>query len=93
MRPECKQQFAPDPEQCKILEIEADDPRTIYRAKQGGCGACSGQGYKGRVAIAEILMDEDLDEVIARGGTKIELNAQRNKRIQKTCEMMVSLKY
>lgn len=72
--PECRQEFAPDPEQCKILGIEADDPRTIFKARQGGCNACSGQGYKGRVAIAEILlMDEDLDEIVARGGTKVEL--------------------
>lgn len=72
--PECKQEFAPNPEQCKILGIEADDPRTIFKAMQGGCTACSGQGYKGRVAIAEILLlDEDLDEIIARGGTKVEL--------------------
>lgn len=71
---ECKQEIAPDPDQCKILGIDADDPRRIYKARQGGCQACSGQGYKGRVAIAEILlMDEDLDEIIARGGTKIEL--------------------
>src|SRR3989338_4475426 len=72
--PECKVEIAPNPEQCKILGIEADDPRTIFKAAQGGCNACSGQGYKGRVAIAEILlMDEDLDEVVARGGTKVEL--------------------
>ncbi|MBL8640787.1 MAG: Flp pilus assembly complex ATPase component TadA [Alphaproteobacteria bacterium] len=72
--PECKQEISPDPDQCKILGIQSDDPRHIYRAAQGGCNACSGQGYKGRVAIAEILlMDEDLDEVIARGGTKVEL--------------------
>ena len=27
----------------------------LWRAKQGGCDACGGTGYKGRVAIAEVL--------------------------------------
>jgi type IV pilus assembly protein PilB len=72
--PECKVEITPDAEQCKILGVEPENPKTIYSAKQGGCNACTGQGYKGRVAIAEILlMDEDLDEIIARGGTKVEL--------------------
>ena len=38
---------------------------------------CGGAGYKGRVAVAEILLfDEDLDEIVARGGTKAEMKAQ-----------------
>lgn len=71
---ECKVEIMPDPEQCKILGVDPDNAKTIFKANQGGCNACSGQGYKGRVAIAEILLlDEDLDEIIARGGTKVEL--------------------
>ena len=70
----CKEEIVPDSDQCRILGIDSRSPQKIYKAHQGGCSACAGQGYKGRVAIAEILlMDEDLDEVIARGGTKIEL--------------------
>lgn len=71
--PNCKEAFTPDEAQMRILGVEGDAP-TIYKARQGGCSACSGQGYKGRVAVAEILlMDEDLDEIVARGGTKVEL--------------------
>ncbi len=71
---ECRESFVPDSEQCRILGLDPQAPKTVYKARQGGCSACSGQGYKGRVAIAEILlMDEDLDEIIARGGTKVEL--------------------
>ncbi len=71
---ECKEVMVPDAEQCRILGVDPHSPRPVYKARQGGCSVCSGQGYKGRVAIAEILlMDEDLDEVIARGGTKVEL--------------------
>lgn len=70
----CKEQIVPDAEQCRILGVDSHAAKPIYKARQGGCTACSGQGYKGRVAIAEILlMDEDLDEIVARGGTKVEL--------------------
>jgi len=71
---ECKEVHSPSAEECEILNIDHANAPEIFRARQGGCQACSGQGYKGRVAIAEILLlDEDLDEIIARGGTKIEL--------------------
>lgn len=71
---ECKEVHVPDAAECQILEVDSSNPPEIFKARQGGCAACSGQGYKGRVAIAEILLlDEDLDEVIARGGTKIEI--------------------
>lgn len=71
---ECKEAYTPDAEECHILGVDHVDPPRIFKARQGGCHACSGQGYKGRVAVAEILLlDEDLDEVIARGGTKIEM--------------------
>lgn len=70
----CKEEYVPNVEECHILGVDASAPPTICRPHQGGCPACSGQGYKGRVAIAEILlMDEDLDEIIARAGTKVEL--------------------
>lgn len=46
----------------------------IFEARQGGCDHCAGQGYKGRVPVAEVLVfDDDLDEIIARGGSRVEL--------------------
>jgi type II secretory ATPase GspE/PulE/Tfp pilus assembly ATPase PilB-like protein len=71
---ECKEAYTPDAEECHILGVDPVNPPQVFKARQGGCHACSGQGYKGRVAVAEILLlDEDIDEVIARGGTKIEM--------------------
>ena len=49
---------------------------TLHRAKAGGCPACNGTGYKGRVALAEVLtFDEAMDDVLAAGGSKTELKA------------------
>jgi type II secretory ATPase GspE/PulE/Tfp pilus assembly ATPase PilB-like protein len=71
---ECKESYTPDADECTILGVDPETPPQIFKAHQGGCQMCSGQGYKGRVAVAEILLlDEDMDEVIARGGTKIEM--------------------
>ncbi len=71
---ECREPYTPDRELCDVLGVDPDNPPTIYRAKEGGCPVCSGTGYKGRIAIAEILtFDEDLDEIIANSGTKAEL--------------------
>ena len=44
----------------------------IYRAE--GCESCDFQGYRGRIAIMELLrMDEDLDELVARHATSREI--------------------
>ena len=70
----CKEPHIASPEECKILGISAEDPPQIYDAKPGGCPTCKGQGYKGRVAVAEILLtDDDLDDLIAKGATKAEM--------------------
>jgi general secretion pathway protein E len=34
-------------------------PGMLYRAKEGGCQACLGQGYKGRTAIYELLIIDE----------------------------------
>lgn len=75
--PECRVAHTPNEEECKIMKVDPANPPTIYKAKQGGCQACKGQGYKGRIGIAEILaMDEDLDSIIANGGSKADLKVK-----------------
>jgi len=82
----CKEEHVADAAECKILGVDPANPPKIFRAHQGGCQLCAGQGYKGRVAIAEILlMDEDLDEIVARGGTKTEV---RRKAVEKGFKSM-----
>ncbi len=74
--PHCKQPHTPTEDECKILGVSANDRPEIYVPKTGGCETCGGGGYKGRIAIAEILLfDEEMDEVIANSGTKAKLKA------------------
>jgi general secretion pathway protein E/type IV pilus assembly protein PilB len=56
-----------------LLGLKVTDRRqVIYRPK--GCQSCDNQGYKGRVALMEVLrFDPDLDELVARRGSPREL--------------------
>lgn len=53
--PACKQSTITTPEQMKVLGL--DKPHTIYTPK--GCPFCHNTGYKGRMAIHEIMYMND----------------------------------
>lgn len=69
----CKESYEMSDLERSLLNLKVTDKQqTIYRAK--GCQQCEEQGYRGRLAIQEILhFDTDLDEIIARRGTQREL--------------------
>ena len=70
----CKEAYVPTPEERQILGAAADKANHIYRPV--GCAKCSNKGYKGRCAVMELLvMDADLDELVARRATARELRA------------------
>lgn len=78
---ECREEYTASEKECAILGVDASSPPRVFRAHQGGCQTCAGKGFKGRVAIAEILlMDEELDEVIAHNGTKADLKEAARKK-------------
>lgn len=80
--PACKEAYQPDSLTCTdILDVDPANPPTIYRAHKGGCSACGGKGYKGRVAVAEILtFDEKMDELLAEGASKAAIKALAYKK-------------
>ncbi len=62
---ECKYPYIPDAMERKLLGIPVHQDITLYRA--AGCDSCNHQGYKGRMAIMELLkMDYDLDDLVSR---------------------------
>ena len=68
----CRQPYTATSAECRLLGVKADRPPTVYRAV--GCDHCDYQGYRGRLAIMEILkLDVDIDELIARRATAREL--------------------
>ena len=69
----CKQAHAPDETERKLLGISSTKPILLYREE--GCESCNFTGYKGRVAVIEVLkMNEALDEMIARNATRREMH-------------------
>lgn len=71
--PHCKVAHEADEVERKLLGLAADEaPVTIYRST--GCERCDFQGYRGRLAIMEILkLSGDMDDLIARRATPREL--------------------
>jgi len=68
----CKQPYEASAAECKILGVRPDRAATLYRGV--GCDHCDYQGYRGRIAIMELLkMDGELDEMVARRVTSREL--------------------
>ncbi len=68
----CRQPYTATSAECRLIGVKTDRPPTIYRAV--GCDHCDYQGYRGRLAIMEILkLDVDIDELIARRATAREL--------------------
>ena len=62
--PHCKQAQVPEADERRLLGIETDDA-AVYRSV--GCTRCGHTGYRGRMALMELLViDDELDAMIAR---------------------------
>ncbi|HZF18561.1 MAG TPA: GspE/PulE family protein, partial [Burkholderiales bacterium] len=69
----CKQAYPATAGECSIVGARPEKAPTLYRAV--GCDQCDYQGYRGRMAIIEILkMDGDFDELIAHRATGREMH-------------------
>lgn len=51
---ECKQAYSPSQEERMSLDLPLDEDITLY--KPCGCERCNQKGYKGRIAVHEILL-------------------------------------
>ena len=68
----CRQPYTATSAECRLLGVKADRAPSVYRAV--GCDHCDYQGYRGRLAIMEILkLDVELDELISRRATAREI--------------------
>jgi type IV pilus assembly protein PilB len=72
----CKEEFVPSEEQLMELQLRTGDVsgRTFFRGR--GCDDCNRSGYRGRLAIFEIMeMDDALREMIM---SEVSTNVLRN---------------
>ena len=65
----CKEPFQLGDVERNLLGLKVTDKQqVIYHSK--GCRRCENTGFKGRIALMEVLrFDEEMDELVARGGT------------------------
>lgn len=67
--PHCKKPVKTTPEQRRALGLKEDV--TIY--EPNGCPYCNNTGYRGRLAVHEIMyMNDELRDVVSKPGTTIE---------------------
>ncbi len=63
--PHCKEPHELDDVQRKILRLKTSDKPKIFKPK--GCKQCNQTGYRGRMAIIELLrIDSEMDSLISR---------------------------
>ena len=73
----CKQEYEPEPEMIEILGIDMNYVREkglkFYRG--AGCPRCGGSGYKGRIAVFEMMpMVKKLQKLVMEVSTAMELS-------------------
>jgi general secretion pathway protein E len=74
--PYCKVKTEVQPlEEAAYLKIMGERPQSMYKGK--GCNMCARTGYRGRVALIEILaMTEELRKLVVSGGSSDQIKAQ-----------------
>jgi type IV pilus assembly protein PilB len=70
--PECRAEYTPSREELEDMGIPADSGQKFYHGE--GCPACFGTGYRGRVAVFEILtVSKALRRAIGKSAKREEL--------------------
>jgi type II secretory ATPase GspE/PulE/Tfp pilus assembly ATPase PilB-like protein len=73
--PHCREAFEPEPWAVRLLGLQGERGGSpLYRPV--GCPRCDFQGYRGRMAIMEVIrMDSDLDDLVARRASSREIRS------------------
>jgi type IV pilus assembly protein PilB len=72
--PHCKAEYTPSLKTLKYLEREIEKENGLRYYKGTGCEHCADTGYRGRMAIYEILQtDSEIAELVAKGASEHQL--------------------
>ena len=70
----CKEIVAVPPQAMMSVGFSPEDAKTFKPSKGKGCQTCNDTGYKGRVALYEVMLIKDnIKEAILQGASSIEL--------------------
>ena len=74
---ECTEEVKVDPEILVNIGIPAAEANHISVRQGKGCPKCAGTGYKGRIAVYEVMpMKEELKELVLNGASAAELKRE-----------------
>ena len=79
--PHCRQPVTLSEERWEELGLGAAPQKSMAIYEPVGCAKCFGTGYRGRLGLYEVLdVDDDLREIIATGGTVLDIQRQARSR-------------
>jgi type IV pilus assembly protein PilB len=85
---QCKEPIATPKEELKLLGAKDEEIETATCFKGAGCERCSSTGYKGRVAVYEVMPFSDgLRELVLQGASALELKAEAIRNGMRTLRM------
>jgi type IV pilus assembly protein PilB len=85
---DCRTAYRPDVQQMKDFGFTDQQAQASQLLKGAGCKNCNGSGYKGRVALYEVMkFGENLKEMVLQGASTAELKTAAIKGGMKTLRM------
>ena len=63
---DCRTAYKPDHAECVLLNVDSENPPTLYHPK--GCSACNHSGYSGRNGIYEFVEIDDITRNMIHDG-------------------------
>ena len=85
---DCKEEEKASVEELVACGITEQSAKKIKVYKGKGCGSCNGTGYKGRVAIYEVMpMTQAIREIVLKGGSSDDIKKQAIRDGMKTLRM------
>ena len=85
---ECKEAIDVPEKTLLDIGVPPEDIEGFQVHRGTGCGTCNGTGYKGRIAIYEILVfNEEIREFILNGASALELKREAVRQGMKTLRM------
>ena len=91
---ECKEEIEIPPESMIEIQVPKAQIGKFKTWKGKGCATCSNTGYKGRIALYEVMeFAESLKEVVLSGGSTAELKTAAIKNGMQTLRMSAVKKF
>jgi len=79
----CRTEYAPDPELLHNIGLDPVNVPHLYRGS--GCVTCNGTGFRGRIAIFEMLeISKEIRKLILKGASTLDIQEQAEREGMKT---------